>query len=157
VINYEPTPYTDPKAWVITGELPPPDVWPRIERYHVRPLTTLWHAHGIALVPSGGSCYRPVEWEKAKGRSGGSLHTFPPGSRGACDLVLADGADIIGVMDHIIDSLPYRRLCYYPGHNFVHADYGDQDGQAAATRSMWIADGPGARWRRLYRLPENLR
>lgn len=153
----EPPQYSDPHAWTITGALAPPDVWERILKFHCTPLHTLWISKLVQVVPSGGSCFRSVEWEKSKGRSGSSLHTFPAGSRGACDLVLADGADIIGVMDHLIEDLPYRRLCYYPGHNFVHADYGDQDGKAAPRRTMWIADGPHARWRKLYYLPENLR
>lgn len=153
----EPYQYNDPHAWVITGERPPEHVWPRILKYHLTPALTLFHATGVALLPSMGSCYRSPVYERSKGRSGSSLHTFPHGSRGACDYTLPGGMDVMHHMDHVIQSMPHRRLCYYPGHGFVHADYGDQHGQAAKERTMWIADGPGAKWRLLYKLPENLR
>lgn len=152
----EPWQYNDPHAWAIDQKRPPQAVWDRILKYHVTPVVNLFHATGVALVPSMGSCYRPVEYERAQGRSGSSLHTFPAHSKGACDLVLSGQLDVIRHMDLVIESLPYRRLCYYPGHGFVHGDYGDQDGTPAARRSMWIADGPGSTWRRLYWLPENL-
>ena len=63
------------------------------------------------------SAYRPVWWERTRGRSGESEHTFV--GMGAVDLACGD-------MELLIDALgmsKYIRICYYPGSNFVHCDF----------------------------------
>lgn len=142
----EPKQYAQPEAWAINGQSPPPDVWHRILQWHIRPVVSIYYAHGIPLVPSRGSCYRPKEWEEAKGRSGWSLHTFPGRSRGACDLVRADGLEIITALDLLVEEGPWRRICLYPSDQFIHVDYGDQAGAPCARRQLFECAGGREPW-----------
>ena len=150
----EPAEYTDPTAWTITRELPPPDLWPVIRDAYILPLQTLWYLEGIALIPSLHSCYRPKWYERSKGRSGNSLHCFPAGTLGACDITLADGAPVIHVLDRVIEELPFRRICVYRGHNFLHVDYGEQGRRSGDRRSLWECATITGQWVRRSDLPE---
>lgn len=150
----EPKQYEDPREWSITREMPPVEVWARILQYHITPVVSLFHAEGIALLPSRGSCYRPKEWELSKGRSGISLHTFPGVSRGACDLVRADGQAVESVLDLLVFNGPWRRITLYPSDRFIHVDYGDQDGQLCKRRQLFECAGGRAAWRFRSWLPE---
>lgn len=160
-----PQQFDDPRAWCIDGQLPPPEIWAIIATFYVRPLESLAVAHGIAVVPSGGSCYRPVSWEHAKGRSGNSLHTFRAGTWGACDLVRADGGDVAHLLDVIALEGPWRRVCWYPGvrdrrgpggyrARFIHVDFGDHDGQLSKRRELFECRGPHQPWIFRSHLPE---
>jgi hypothetical protein len=143
---FEPEAYNNPALWTITGELPPPHVWPVILNNYIRPLTSLFYSEDIALVPSMGSCYRSPEYELLKGRSGRSLHCFPTGTRGACDITTFDKSPIIHIIDVVIDQLPFRRICVYPNNNFIHVDYGEGAGRSGDRRSLWKCDGPTRQW-----------
>lgn len=160
-----PQQYNDPRAWCIDGQLPPPEIWAVIATFYVRPLEGLALRHRIAVVPSGGSCYRPVSWELAKGRSGNSLHTFRAGTWGACDLVRADGGDVAHLLDVIALEGPWRRVCWYPGvrdqrwpggyrARFIHVDFGDHDGQLSKRRELYECRGPHQPWIFRSHLPE---
>lgn len=153
-MNQEPAAYTDPSSWIITQEQLPQDLWPVIRDSYIIPLQTLWHTHGIGLVPSARSVYRPKEYELSRGRLGGSLHTFPPGTRGAADLTTHDGGEVIYHLDSVIEVLPFRRICYYGLKNFIHVDYGDQGRRSGDRRSLWYCSGPGAPWQFQSWLPE---
>lgn len=135
------------QSWSVVPEPIPALIAPLVIRHHMQPVIRLSEDHGVQLECSRGSCYRPVKWEKAHRRSGGSLHTFPPGSRGACDLVTTDGPSIIHYIDLLVEYGPWRRICYYPGHAFVHVDYGDHGGELAERRQLFSATGPGQAWR----------
>ena len=150
----EPEVYSNPRGWQIDQGWPPPIVWEVILQYHIRPLVTHYHSTGIALVPSRGSCYRPVAWEQIKGRSGMSLHTFRVGTRGAIDLVRSDGVDVATELDWLIEESPYRRICFYPLERFIHADYGDHDGQLCDRRQLYEAPNRQGDWKFRSWLPE---
>jgi hypothetical protein len=150
----EPPQYQTPEAWIISGPLPERSVWDRIEAHHVRPLCTLFHVTGVPLVPSGRSCYRPRSYELQRGRSGSSLHTFPGSSRGACDLVRADGVGVSSALDLLIVRGPWRRICHYPRNGFVHVDYGDANGVICERRQLFTCAGGSAPWRFVRWLPE---
>lgn len=90
------------------------------------------------------SGFRPVAWEKAKGRSGNSQHTFPtesPGNgRGAADYTLLGSKPIIALIATMIrQRVPYTRIALYPGtnHPFIHCDY------ASPTGELQLIKGPG--------------
>lgn len=142
----EPTAYTDPTAWSITGSLPPPEVWPVIRDAYIIPLQTFWYSSGIALVPSAHSVYRPIQYEHSRGRSGRSLHTFPAGTLGAADITTLDGTPVIHVIDRVIEELPFRRICLYRSNNFIHVDYGDHGARSGDRRSLWECAEPRAPW-----------
>lgn len=120
---------------------------------YIIPLQTHWYLRGIALVPSAHSVYRPIPYEHSRGRSGNSLHTFPPGTRGAADLTMRDGSHVMHVIDQIVEELPFRRICLYKAHNFVHVDYGEKGRRSGERRSLWEAVGPGSVWVRRSWLP----
>ena len=142
----EPKQWADPSAWCILGTDPPRYVWGIIRANYVEPLRRLRELHGITLVPSGRSCYRPPSWEVAKGRPKNGLHTFPPGSLGACDLVMDGGGRITAEAVHALRlSAPFARICHYPSRGFVHVDYGGP-GVTRLGRSYFEADPSGA-WR----------
>lgn len=150
----EPHHYSDPLAWVIDGILPVRHIWDRIECYHIRPLTSLFHATGVPLVPSMRSCYRSRAYELSRGRSGSSLHTFPGATRGACDLLRADGVDVASVLDLLVERGPWRRICHYPNNGFIHVDYGDVQGRICDHRQLFTCSGPVLPWVRVRWLPE---
>lgn len=153
----EPTAYSDPAAWTITDDRIPPHIWDTIRDHYITPCTRLFYHHRIALVPSARSCYRPESYERSRGRSGNSLHTFPPGTLGACDLTTASGSPIIHHLDTIVDHGPWRRICIYTAQNFAHVDYGDQGRRPGDRRSLWACTGPNEPWRLMSYLPEPLR
>lgn len=150
----EPPQFDDASAWTVDHSLPARGVWDRIVKYHVMPCMDLFHAHGVGLVPSVGSCYRSVAHEISKGRPGTSLHCFPVGTRGACDLVRADRVDMATVIDLLVEQGPWRRICWYPVQRFVHVDYGDHKGQPVARRQLFEAPHIHGSWSFRSFLPE---
>lgn len=148
-----PTAYTDPLAWSITGEPLPPYVWDIVRASYIAPLRELLRVHGVALVPSvapgavSGSCYRSPTYEKSKGRSGSSLHCFPGGSLGACDLVMMGGGVVTPSAIAVLRAAsPFMRVCHYPKNGFVHVDYGGP-GVTRVGRNFYTASAPAAAWR----------
>ena len=71
--------------------------------------------YGKAIIVT--SAYRPVWWEKTKGRSGESEHTFK--GKGAVDLTCSDLIKLLDELQHT----KFTRIAVYPGQNFVHCDY----------------------------------
>lgn len=135
-----------PRYWTTVDGDMPLDVWCRIGFHHVLPLRDLQRRTGVMLFPSLRSGYRSVEWEKAKGRSGSSLHTFPGSSRGAVDLVVWDGTPVRHVVDLLVEYGAWRRICLYSGKGFIHVDYGDQSGVPAARRQLFEGLGSDGKW-----------
>ena len=143
----EPKEWSDPRAWNITGEPCPPHVWDIIQANYIPALRKLLELHGVALVPSGRSCYRPVTWERAKGRNGRSFHCFPVGSLGACDLVMAGGLPLNAAAVHALRmSSPFTRVCHYPNNGFAHVDFGGPGARKRAGRSFYTCKAPTAPW-----------
>jgi hypothetical protein len=140
------TVYNNSAQWCITSAPPPPRVWDIIRGAYVEPLRYLRDVHGVELVPSGRSCYRPKGWELAKGRKGTSLHTFPAGSRGACDLIMRGGGKITERALHVLKlHAPFARICHYPNNGFVHVDYGGRGTRPG--RSFYVCASPAGAWR----------
>ena len=83
-----------------------------------------------------------------------SLHTFRVGTRGAIDLVRSDGVDVATELDWLIEESPYRRICFYPLERFIHADYGDHDGQLCDRRQLYEAPNRQGDWKFRSWLPE---
>lgn len=150
----EPSAYTTPQDWCITGDLPPSELWPIIRDRYIIPLQRHWYTHGIGLVPSLNSVYRPVSYEISKGRPGTSLHCFPAGTFGAADLTMHDGSKVKHVIDSVVEHLPFRRICYYEAQNFIHVDYGENGRRSGDRRSLWLCSKPGGSWTRMSWLPE---
>lgn len=143
----EPKEWCDPRAWNITGEPCPPHVWDIIQANYIPELRRLLTVHGVALVPSGRSCYRSPAWERAKGRNGRSFHCFPVGSLGACDLVRAGGLPIDQAALHALRSWSaFSRICHYPNNGFVHVDYGGPGARKRPGRTLFTCKAPAASW-----------
>lgn len=103
-----------------------------IIRYHLIPLNQARIEFGEAILISKNSCFRSVEHEQEKGRTGRSIHTF--GTFTTPDkttLYYLKGASDVTVRNMkrfeefalIMARLPYTRLIIYPEQKFIHADY----------------------------------
>jgi hypothetical protein len=99
----------------------------------------------VKFVPSQNSCYRPYAYEISRGRSGGSLHTFPAGTLGACDLITSKGRITASDLDLLKIYSPFKRICYYPNNGFVHVDYG-LPGMPVHRREYYTCISPTAKW-----------
>jgi hypothetical protein len=141
----------DPRAWSIDGP-PPQAVWERIQRHYIEPLRAFGQRTGVYLVPSARSCYRSRSYELARGRSGTSWHTFPPASRGACDLVRADGGPMSDVMPAVRGFLPFPSIAWYPANGFIHVDYHVR--RKRPGRSLYLCKSPVSEWVFSVTLPE---
>lgn len=100
----------DPDAKVV-----PIDVVQKLNSYHKPILNPIRHEVGVPVIISKHSGYRTVEWEKERGRSGNSQHTFK--GKGAVDVRSFDD-----LLELLINS-EYMRVCYYPHNGFVHCDF----------------------------------
>jgi len=138
--------YEDPRSWTVDGSIPPPHVWAVIVRRYMIPLEIFRKEFGIFLMPSAGSVYRSMDHEHSKGRSGGSLHTFPPGSFGAADLTTYDGRPVVAHLEEIIFSLPFTRICVYLDQNFVHVDYANRGSLRTERRQLFRCSGGRSPW-----------
>jgi len=138
--------YEDRGQWTTSDQELPGDLWQLIKWRYVEPLRQLAIVQKVVLVPSARSCYRPKDYEREHGRSGNSLHCFPPGSFGACDIRRLDGGHIREVIDTVIERTPFRRIALYPGHGFIHVDYGDGEKRPGTRRSLWLCEGPLQPW-----------
>jgi len=106
--------------FVIGDSLLPKKVADKILLYHLLPLQKVRDEIGIPVYPSQNSCYRPVSWEKARGRSGNSQHTFK--GMGACDVTCSNfQMHKDKLLDLIIKYTSYTRMAVYKG--FIHCDY----------------------------------
>lgn len=96
----------------------PLHVCDKIVDYHFPALNPIRHLLGVPVYISQNSGYRSVEWERARGRSGGSQHTFQ--GLGAVDVRTNEKFE--DLLHLLIDS-DYRRVAYYPFHGFIHCDF----------------------------------
>lgn len=152
----EPAAYDDPTAWHVNRGRIPPEIWGLVRDHYIIPITTFYYTTGIRLVPSQNSVYRPLDHEHTRGRTGLSLHCFPAGTKGAADLTLEDGSPVIHILDQVIDALPFRRICLYPNHNFIHVDYGGPGVRSGQRRSLWQCTSVRGQWVRMSWLAEPL-
>jgi hypothetical protein len=79
---------------------------------------------GLPIWPSANSAYRPLSWEKEKGRSGNSQHVFR--GNGATDWTCKDFDDNkFELLKHLINETEYTRFAIYD--TFIHCDYAGLD------------------------------
>ena len=109
--------YFKVEEFLITGETPNKDIVDKIQ-VHIDNMNKVREIYGSPIKVSGRSGYRPVWYERSKGRSGNSQHTYK--GKGAADYT-AD--DISKSLDCLIKHSDYTRICWYPTKNFIHCDY----------------------------------
>lgn len=128
--------YFDFREFCITDAPVPQDVVDKIIKYHMLPMNLVREEFGMPVRVSLRSGYRPVEYERSKGRVGTSQHNFK--GLGAADYT-HDG-DWDEFIRLIIKLTDYTRVCWYPNNNFVHCDYASED------RQLFTADSPAGAW-----------
>ena len=110
----------------------PLSVADKIYWYHILPMSKVRDELGIPITASQLSGFRPLWWEKTKGRSGKSQHTFgqidkstfDTTSLGAIDWTCQDFATRFpDLLKLIIKHTEYTRIAVYKG--FIHCDYRD--------------------------------
>lgn len=115
----------------------------KIENYHLPELNLMRHKGGFPIRISQHSGYRPVAWEKDRGRSGDSQHCFGenlPKSdwylhRGAVDVTC--GEDNFPQLLKLAKASKYSRVCWYPDAQFIHMDW---KYHWKGEYSFWIAE-----------------
>lgn len=117
------------------NEAIPPVIADAILNYHVVPLSrtqeeTPFDVYPSFDTPKQPSGWRPWIWEKARGRSGGSQHTFGQREvkillhKGACDITCDDFKNNKdALLEALIEHTDYLRFAVYD--TFIHADYKD--------------------------------
>lgn len=106
----------------VSGAEIPNSVKEKIINLHAVPMDSVREMLGFPIWPSQKSGYRPTWWEKMRGRSGNSQHTFK--KKGAVDWTCTDfqnNGDKL--FDLIIDFTQYTRIAVYK--TFIHCDYKD--------------------------------
>jgi len=107
----------------------PFEIMKSIYKDHLSQANKIREAYGDPVWISKNSCYRSEQYEKEKGRSGNSQHTFKDitdGKRGACDYT---AHNIDKLLQAIIEHSEYKRICYYPKSGFIHCDYNSMQRQ----------------------------
>ena len=98
----------------------PVEVCDKILQHHITPMINVRKLFGSSLWPSQKSGYRSVKWEKSRGRSGNSQHTFS--GKGAVDWTCKNFKDNKEkLLKLLISNTEYTRLAVYNG--FIHCDY----------------------------------
>lgn len=118
----------------ISGEPIPQDIADKILKHHIEPMNPIREEIGMAIWPSENSGYRSYAWEKSKGRSGNSQHTFK--SKGAVDWTCSD-LDLLE--KHLIENTSYTRIARYS--TFIHCDYKAEDG-----KRYYFKSSPSSKW-----------
>lgn len=105
---------------IITDDPVPIDVMDKLLQYHLWPMNKVRNILGQPIWASQKSGYRPEAFEKKKGRSGNSQHTFK--EKGAVDWTTRE-AYLADLLNLIIQFTNYTRICYYPDEGFIHCDH----------------------------------
>jgi len=106
---------------------------------HAAYLSSVRAKLGTPVAVSRNSGYRPLYYEKSKGRSGNSEHsTYNQIGRGAVDLVYYPE-----LLEELINDDFYTRICYYPNNQFIHAD---RKPVANNVRQYFEAQSPTSSW-----------
>ena len=104
----------------ISGQDIPEDVADKILKWHIIPMQRVRDKFKNAIWPSLESGYRSEKWEKKRGRSGNSQHTFK--GKGAVDWTCQNFKNNKNkLLDFIIEETDYTRIAVY--NSFIHCDY----------------------------------
>lgn len=134
------------RYWTPVEDPIPARIWSVVDLCYVHPLRALQARTGAMFFPSLRSGFRPISWERSKGRSGSSLHTFPGGSMGAVDLVMWNGEHVRHYVDLLVEFGPWRRIAYYSSKGFVHVDYGHSISGRGSRRQLFEGIGSDGVW-----------
>lgn len=139
--------YFDLREFCITDAPVPQIVADKIIKYHMLPMNLVREEFGMPIIVSRRSGYRPMEYERSKGRAGTSQHNFK--GLGAADYTHSgDEYDWNEFIRLIIILTDYTRVCWYPNNNFVHCDY------SSGERQLFTADSPAGAWEYKGRLED---
>lgn len=112
----------------ITDTPLPLHVAEKLWKHHILVMNPIREKLGHAITASQKSGFRPYEWEKSHGRSGGSQHTFgdlPHGANidmlGAVDWTTLNKSKLDDLQALLISDSPYTRIARY--NSFIHCDY----------------------------------
>ena len=83
-------------------------------------LNPIRKALGSPIHVSRKSGYRPVWWERFRGRSGYSEHCFR--GKGAVDLTCRP-EKFQEMYDLVVEKSSFTRICLYPDKMFIHGDF----------------------------------
>ena len=122
------------EEFLITGEMPEQEIVDKIQ-HHIDVMNPVREAYGKPITVSQRSGYRPVWWEKQRGRSGNSQHCFK--GKGAADYT---GSDLQELLKMLILHSSYTRICYYKKQNFIHCDFKPAKGGRRLYKAV------GGRW-----------
>lgn len=123
----------------ISGKNIPEDVADKILKYHISPMIEVRNEMNVPIWASQKSGYRSVSWEKSRGRSGNSQHTFK--GKGATDWTCEDFSNLkYDLLKSIITNTSYTRIAIY--NTFIHCDYKNTN---SGERELFKSDS-SSRW-----------
>lgn len=105
---------------VITNDDIPVEIADKLLEFHLWPMNKVRSLLNKPIWASKKSGWRPEWYEKKKGRTGTSEHTFK--GKGAVDWT-TKREDLINLLNLIIQYTNYSRVCYYPENGFIHCDH----------------------------------
>lgn len=129
----------------LSVELPiTPGLADKVLNFHLFPLNDIRTTLGMPIHIRSG--YRPVWFEKTKGRDGDSQHCYR--AKGATDCSLEKHSEANnkppGDWAHFFKLLkesPYKRIAYYPDKRFFHLDYKSETRQYFINKQGWHSIG----------------
>lgn len=114
----------------------PQDVADKILTHHIVPMLVVRKEMGAPITASQNSGYRSYKYERSKGRSGNSQHTFK--GKGAVDW---KAKDLDKLEELIIKHTDYTRVTRYK--NFIHCDYAP----TAGNHRQYFVSGGDSKWK----------
>lgn len=127
----------DIKSYDIEGKGLPSNVELKVRAIHIPALSIIEDnmPFYVKLYVSIKSAYRSKEWEKSKGRSGYSEHTFS--NLGAVDVTCDNfHKNKDRLLQELIDRSPYTRIAVY--QNFIHCDLKNSWNDSYVYNSKWV-------------------
>lgn len=114
-----------------------------ILEHHIKVMNPVREIIGCPVFVSLNSGFRHKAWEKSKGRSGNSQHTFPvdgPGKgRGAADYTLLGNKKVVALLRAMLAAkVSYTRIAVYDTDMpFIHCDHASPDGKQRFYTGTW--------------------
>ena len=123
----------------ISGKPIPEAIADKILKWHIAPMQRVRNIFNGAIWASQKSGYRSPHWERSKGRSGNSQHTFR--GKGAVDWTCREfSSNYERLLDLIVKETDYTRIAIY--NSFIHCDYkatpsGRREVYTSNSKSKW--------------------